>query len=48
MFDFSDSLNDVVPVYPMLLPVDEKRKEKRELLIDVFCVCSFFCLHLSN
>ena len=45
VFDFSDSLNDVVPVSPMLLPVDEKRKEKSELLMDAFCVSSFFCLH---
>ena len=28
VFDFSDSLNDVAPVSPMLLPVDEKRKGK--------------------
>ena len=46
-FDFSDSLNDVAPVSPIRLPVDEKRKEKSELLMDVFCV-SFFCLHHSD
>ena len=46
VFDFSDSLNDVAPVSPMLFPVDVKRKrEKSELLMDVFCVSSFFCLH---
>ena len=28
VFDFNDSLNDVAPVSPMLLPVDMKRKEK--------------------
>ena len=28
VFDFSDSLNDVAPVSPMLLPVDMKRKER--------------------
>ena len=28
VFDFSDSLNDVAPVSPILLPVDEKRKGK--------------------
>ena len=98
VFDFSDSLNDVAPVTPMLLTVFLKRKgrvncwwtsfvcllsfvfttqiescefcvwfqwftqwccscvsntvvcwceekEKSELLKDVFCVSSFFCLH---
>ena len=46
VFDFSDSLNDVAPVSPMLFPVDVKRKrEKSELLMDVFCVSSFFCLY---
>ena len=44
VFDFSDSLNDVAPVAPILFPVDLKRKEKSELLMDVFCV-SFFCPH---
>ena len=44
-FDFSASLNDDAPVSPILFPVDEKRKEKCELLMDVFCVSSFFCLH---
>ena len=47
-FDFSASLNDVAPVSPMLLPVFVKRKEKSELLMDVFCVSSFFCLHNSD
>ena len=28
VFDFSNSLNDVAPVSPMLLPVDVKRKGK--------------------
>ena len=41
VFDFSDSLNDVAPASPMLFAVDEKRKEKSELLMDVFCVSSF-------
>ena len=40
-FDFSDSLNDVAPVSPILLSVCVKRKEKSELLVDVFCVSSF-------
>ena len=44
MFDFNDSLNDVVPVSPISLPAHENRNEKSELLIDVFYVFSFFCL----
>jgi hypothetical protein len=28
VFDFSDSLNDVVPVSPILLSVDVMRKER--------------------
>ena len=28
VFDFNDSANDVVPVSPILFPVDEKRKGK--------------------
>ena len=45
VFDFNDSLNDVAPVSPMPLAVDVMRMEKSELLMDVFCVSSFFCLH---
>ena len=45
VFDFNASLSDVAPVSPILFPVDEKRKENSELLMDVFCVSSFFCLH---
>ena len=48
VFDFNDSLNDVAPVSPMLLSVDEKEREKSKLLIDVFCVSSFFCLHSTD
>ena len=48
VFDFNDSLNDVAPVSPMPLPVDEKRKKKSELLMDVICVSSFFCLHIPD
>ena len=48
VFDFSDSLNDFAPVSPMLHPVDVKRKGKSELLMDVFCVSSFFCLYNSD
>ena len=36
VFDFSASLNDVVPVSPMSFAVDVKRKENSELLMDVF------------
>ena len=39
VFDFNAALNDVAPVSPTLLSVDVKRKEKSELLMDVFCVC---------
>ena len=45
VFDFNDSLNDVVPLSPILFPVDVKRKEKSELLMDVFCVSSFSLHH---
>ena len=31
VFDFNDSLNDVAPVSPTLLPVDAMRNEKSEL-----------------
>ena len=48
VFDFNDSLNDAAPLSPILLSVDMKRKEKSELLMDVFCVSSFFCLHNSD
>ena len=48
VFDFNDSLNDVAPVSPMPLAVDVMRMEKSELLMDVFCVSSFFCLHNSD
>ena len=46
VLDFNNSLNDVVPVSPILLSVDMKRKEKSELLMDAFCV--FFRFHHSN
>ena len=42
MFDFNPSLNAVAPVSPIPLPVDVDRKEKSELLMNVFCVSSFF------
>ena len=43
VFDFNASLNDVAPVSSMPFPVDAKRREKSELLMDVFGV-SFFLL----
>ena len=48
VFDFNASLNDVAPVSPISLAIDVKRMEKSELLMDVFCVSSFFCLHDSD
>ena len=46
-FDFNASLSDVAPVSPISFPVDEKRIEKSDLLLDVFCVSSF-CLHITD
>ena len=48
LFDFNDSLNDVAPVSPISLSVYTKRNEKSELLMDAFCVSSFFCLHCAD
>ena len=48
VFDFNASLNDAAPAYPMMLPIDMMKMEKSELLMDVFCVPSFFCLHSSD
>ena len=45
---FNDSLIDVIPASPMLLPVYEKRKENSELLMDVFCVPSLLCLYSTS
>ena len=45
VFDFSASLNDAAPVTPILFPVDVMGNEKSELLMDIFCVSSFFCLY---
>ena len=38
-FDFNASLNDVVPVSPMLFPVDFMRMEK-ELIVDGCRLCA--------
>ena len=48
VFDSNNLLNDDAPVSPMLLPVVMKRKGKSELLMDVFCVSCFFCLHIPD
>ena len=48
VFDFNASLNDVASASPILLSVDAKRAEKSELLVDAFCVPSFFCPHNSD
>ena len=48
VFDFNASPNDVALVSSMLLPVDVMRMKKSELLMDVFCVSSLFCLHNSD
>ena len=48
VFDFNASLNDFAPVSPIQLPVDVMRMEKSELLMDVFCVSSFFCLYHAD
>ena len=46
VFDFNNSLNDDAPLSPTLFPVVVKRKEKSDLLMDVFGVSS--CLHKSD
>ena len=47
VFDFNDSLNDIAPVSPMLLPVGVMRK-KSELLMNVFCVSFFLSSQLRS
>ena len=48
VFDFNASLNDVAPVSPISLSVDVMRMEKSELLMNAFCVSSFFLFHNSD
>ena len=48
VFDFNAIFNDTAPLTPMLLSVDEKKKGKSSLLVDVFCVSSFFRLHSTD
>ena len=44
VFDLKNTLSAIAPMSSIVLSV-VKRKEKSELLMDVFCVSSFFCLH---
>ena len=46
VFDFNTSLNDVVPVSPMLFPVDFMRMRKNRLLIDG--ICALFCAFTTD
>ena len=43
VFDFNASLNDVAPVFPMMLSVDLMRMEKSSLLMDATCVLFLLC-----
>ena len=47
-FDFSASLNDVTPVSPILLSAYVIRKGLSDVLMNVFCVSSFFYLNTSD
>ena len=42
VFDFNDSLNDVVPVSPIPLPIDEEKW--KEWIVDECLLCVFFLL----
>ena len=42
VFDFNTSLNDVTPMYPMLMPVCLMIMGMGELLMDVICVLFLF------
>ena len=46
VFDFNDSFNDVAPVSPILLSVDEKRNEMVNCWWMSLCV--FFCIHSTD
>ena len=46
VFVFNASLNDVVPVSPMLFPVDLMRLKKSDLLMDFICMLFFLCSQL--
>ena len=47
-FDFNASLKDVTPESLINVTVYVNRNEKSELLMDFFCVFSFFCLHIQD
>ena len=47
MFDFNASLNDVAPVFPILLSVILMRIGKSGLLIDAICVL-FLCVFTTQ
>ena len=47
-FDFNASLKDVTPESLINVTVYVNRNEKSELLMDFFCVSSFFCLHIQD
>ena len=42
VFDFSVSLNDIIPASLMWLPIDVKRKVKKGCLMGAFCMPSVF------
>ena len=46
VFDFNASLNDDVPVSPILFPVDVMRNDKSELLMGALCIS--FCLYSKD
>ena len=48
VFDFNASLNDVAPLSPILLPVDVKRKEENDLLLDVFWMSFVFTTQIER
>ena len=48
VFDFSASLNDDAPVSPILLSAYVIRKGLSDVLMNVFCVSSFFYLNTSD
>ena len=48
VFDFNDSLNDATPESLIMFTVERIYIEKSELLMNVFCVSSFFHLHVLD
>ena len=43
VFDFNTSVNDTLPVYPILFPVDLMRTKKCGLLMDAIYVLFLLC-----